>query len=159
MDPFLLLVIIGALSIVIIFLIVFWSDNTNLNSPKIKFSSLKKFYEVNPTRWKFRGGTVYCYVDTCEYETFHLGCIDFYRCWAWTSKLDKAEQQEKYNESTKRMMDVVRQDIADAEAKAKATRTNVLDDLAKYAEQYVNKEFDIMSFIEEYKKIYERKNP
>lgn len=158
MDPFWLLVIIGALSIVIIFSIMFWSDNTNLNSPKIKFSSLKKFYEVNPSRWKFRGGTVYCYVDTCEYETFHLGCIDFYRCWAWTSKLDKAEKQEKYNESTKRMMDVVRQDIAESKAKSKATFANVFDDLANYAKQHENDELDIMSLIEEYKKIYERKN-
>lgn len=151
MDPFWLLMLFGALGMVILFSLIFWADTTNLNYPKIKFSSFKKFYEINPSRWTLNNGTVHCRINTCVQEKFGFSYFEFLKYRSWLKKLRKQQEQEKNNASTKRMMDAVKQDIADSEAKAKKMR----DDLSKIFE---SDNMDLLKFIEEYKKIYERKN-
>lgn len=153
---FWLFMLISTVSIIIIFSIVYWSDNSHFNTPKIKFTSFKKFYEINPKRWQLNHGTVDCRTDTFVYEKFHFSYFDFYKYRSWFNKLWNSKQQEKHNKSIQRMMDAVKQDIANSEAEAKKIQHQAFDDLIKWAKENTNKDvLDLQKLVEEYKKIYE----
>lgn len=152
---------------VVIFIIAFfawliilftdWHDNTSFHYPKIKFVSFKKFYEINPNRWKLRKAAVECVLEGYKVETFRFGFLDYLEYELWIKQQEQNSEQERHNRATKRMMDAVKQDIANSEAHAKAMQNKALDDLAKWAAEN-DTNLDIKNFIEEYKKIHERKN-
>ena len=140
---------------VVICLIIFdWYDNSNFNCAKIQFSSFKKFYAINPLRWQFKKGMVRCCAENNNvYEMFRFGFLDYFKFMLWKKRLEKHNKQEKHKQSINRMMEVVRQDIAEAELKAKQMKYQGFDDLVKWAGQNTNKDIiDLQKLIEEYKK-------
>lgn len=90
--------------------------------PKIKFKDFKKFYELNPKRWRCETDYVQCQVSK-EYdcEAFNFSFIDECRYRIWRRKRDKHKANQKHNQSTQRMLDAVKEDVAKAKVKEEYT--------------------------------------
>lgn len=107
--------------IVLLILIINWGSESPLNTPKLKFSSFKKFYALNPDRWDLNDDYVACkcYKDSSWTRTtkdyFHFGIIDFYRYKLWNKRRDKEHEKKSQAQSVARMIAAVKQDIATAE--------------------------------------------
>lgn len=86
---------------------------------KIKFSSFKKFYAINPDRWKIKDDYVTYYNIYSNVEEFHFGYIDYCRYKWWLKGYKKRKSIEKENEIMKRMIETVKQDIEKTEREAK----------------------------------------
>ena len=101
--------------IVFIFLIIFWSESIG-NSTKIKFSSFKKFYEVNPYRWNLYDDGVSCRRDgTYGTISTHFGFIDFYRYKLWRKSLDKRDREKEHAKDLAIIIANVKKDIENTE--------------------------------------------
>jgi hypothetical protein len=124
-----------------------WSDYTDFSRPKIKFESFKKFYEINPTRWTLQHSMVGCKtkLECSGGELFRFSFIDYIEYKLWKNDLARSRTQEQHNKVTKRMLDAVKQDIADSEAKAKSMQNKAIDDLTKWAN---DNNLDINDFME-----------
>lgn len=114
---FALLIVFSPLLIFLLALaIAYYQANSIL--PKIKFNDFKKFYELNPKRWRCETDYVYCQVGS-EYdrEAFSFSFIDKCKYKIWRRKCDKHKVNQKHNQSTQRMLDAVKEDITKAKEK------------------------------------------
>ena len=143
--------------VALIISIVGWFDNTKFDYPKIKFESFKKFYEINPNRWMCYYAIVECKIKhIADTEKFRFGYLDYLEYRSWLKQREEHNEQERHNRSTKRMMDVVKQDIAVSEAEAKRVQDKAFDDLMKWtAENKTDNNLDLQKLVEEYRKTYE----
>ena len=103
----------------LLFMFICWFDSKG-NTPKIKFSSFKKFYAINPYRWNLYDDSVSCRIDN-PFGTIstHFGFIDFYRYKLWRNSLDKKNQDKKYAKDMSIIIANVKRDIANTERIAK----------------------------------------
>ena len=92
---------------------------------KIKFKEFKRFYELNPNRWRCETDHVYCQIGK-EYdcEVFMFGVIDECKYRLWRRNRDKINMNKTHAEATRRMLDAVKEDIAKAKEKETA---NMID--------------------------------
>lgn len=109
-------ILIGFPVIVILFaMVLIWYESID-NSTKIKFSSFKKFYEVNPYRWNLFDDGVSCRRDdTCATISTHFGFIDFYRYKLWRKGLDKRDREKEYAKNMSIIIANVKKDIENTE--------------------------------------------
>lgn len=109
-----MLAFIGA--IVLFVMIVFWSLSIG-DSIKIKFSSFKRFYEVNPTRWNLCSDGVACCRDDALFGTVltHFGFIDYYRYKLWLLGLHKREKKKEHAEDLAIIIANIKKDIEHTE--------------------------------------------
>lgn len=123
-DGLMLLALLGtyvfiALCVVIIFMIIHWREYVG-DDPKIKFSSFKKFYAVNPDRWTLNNCYVSCYRhDTVGSILTHFGFIDFYRYKLWRKQMAKRDLDKKRAKDMAVIIASVKRDIANTERIAK----------------------------------------
>ena len=85
--------------------------------PKIKFKDFKRFYELNPKRWRCDTDYVQCQIER-EYdcEMFVFTFVDECKYRIWRRKCSKHKENQKRNKSIQRMLDAVKADIASAKA-------------------------------------------
>lgn len=85
---------------------------------KIKFKDFKKFYELNPKRWRCETSYVFCSIEDnfFEYEVFMFNFIDECKYRLWRRSLNKINTNKKRAAATQRMLDAVKEDIAKAKA-------------------------------------------
>lgn len=85
---------------------------------KIKFKEFKKFYELNPDRWRCETDHVYCQIGK-EYdcEVFMFSVIDECKYRLWRRNRDKINMNKTHAKATQRMLDAVKEDIAKAKKK------------------------------------------
>ena len=120
------LVIVGFLIVIayILLSIIVYHESTDKNNPKIKFNTFKKFYEINPDRWKLSNGTKYqnnyvaCYMTRHEgsmlstgYYRFRFGLIDYHRYTHWLKHIEKQKINLKNIQLMADMIAAVKQDI------------------------------------------------
>lgn len=106
------------LAIALIVMIIFWYESIG-NSIKIKFSSFKKFYDVNPYRWNLFDDGVSCRRDdTCATISTHFGFIDFYRYKLWRRSLDKRDKEKEHAKDMAIIIANVKKDIENTERAA-----------------------------------------
>lgn len=99
----------------LVWMITRWSDSKG-NSARIKFSSFKKFYEVNPYRWSLFDDGVSCRRDdTCATISTHFGFIDFYRYKLWRRNLDKRNKEKEHAKDMAIIIANVKKDIENTE--------------------------------------------
>lgn len=149
-----LIAFIGAVCIFAFILsLATWYEDTHFYLPKIKFASFKKFYEINPNRWALCSGHVECKIDDKYYnpEKFRFSYIGYWKYQSWRKQQQNILKQEKHNESIKRMMDAVKQDIAASEAEAKNAQAKLMEELRKQCNESEDTLFDLMKLVEEYK--------
>lgn len=106
------------LTVVLIVLITIWCDAKCPNDVKLKFSSFKKFYELNPSRWVLYGTGVLCCNDEGGTISTYFGFIDFYRYLLWWKRLDKRKEDKEQAKSLASIVAVVKKDIENAELHA-----------------------------------------
>jgi hypothetical protein len=85
---------------------------------KIKFKDFKKFYELNPKRWRCETSYVFCSIkgDFDEYEVFMFKFIDECKYRLWRRRCNKVSANKERAAATQRMLDAVKEDIANAKA-------------------------------------------
>ena len=101
-----------------IVLITIWCDAKDPDEPKLKFSSFKKFYALNPNRWDLHdswasccgleGGTIY----------IRFGFIDFYRYKLWYIRREMNREKKTQAKSLASIVAAVKKDIENAELHA-----------------------------------------
>lgn len=101
---------------VLIVFVVWRCDKRQYN--KIKFKDFKKFYELNPKRWRCKTSCVFCSTkdDFYEYEVFMFKFIDECKYRLWRRGCDKRNANKERAAATQRMLDAVKEDIASAKA-------------------------------------------
>lgn len=111
------LIILGML--LIFALVMYWLTwlDTCGNYPRIKLKDFEKFYALNPERWVINGDYVGCKTDKGKYEWFCFGFIDYVKYMMWLGKLSNDKKAKAHMESTQRMLDSVKEDIAKAKAR------------------------------------------
>lgn len=100
------------------------------NKPKIKFSAFRTFYDINPSRWYLGEATVECKIPRKDInndhlysglfdtrETFVFTYIDYLRYSHWRNSKYKFETELSNDKVTARMLEAVKQDVADFESK------------------------------------------
>lgn len=99
----------------LIFMLICWFDSID-NTPKIKFSSFKKFYAINQYRWNLHDDGVSCRIDN-PFGTIstHFGFIDFYRYKLWRRSLDKRDRCKEHAKDLAVIIANVKKDIANTE--------------------------------------------
>ena len=111
---FFTVIIAVLLLFVLIYALITWCESPR-NSPKIKFKSFVKFYDVNPNRWNLYDEYIECRIDDKSWnysvESFSFGFIDFWRYKFWLKMQKRAERNKQHTESTSRMIAAVRRDI------------------------------------------------
>lgn len=113
------IVVSSILLVIFLMLLVEWATS-KVYGPKLKFSSFKKFYTLNPGRWDFCDGCVICKSDV-DYgfgrrkDYFTFGFVDFYRYKLWYKKLEKDDKKNRDAESLAYMMASVKKDIESTE--------------------------------------------
>ena len=137
-------ILIGIIA-AIIYLLVLLFDYTEYHdatkdTPKIKFSTFLIFYDINPTRWSLDYRTVTCKIprkdinDSHIYkglfdttERFAFSYIDTLRYKHWHNKLQNHNTYQSNCKATARMLEAVKQDIADLESQAKREHNEALE--------------------------------
>lgn len=85
---------------------------------KIKFKDFKKFYELNPDRWRCETDHVYCQIGKdYDCEVFMFSVIDECKYGLWRRNRDKINMNKAHAKATQRMLDAVKEDIAKAKEK------------------------------------------
>lgn len=106
------------ISSILLVVLVEWIS-TNIGFPKLKFSSFKKFYTLNPNRWGFGDGYVICKSDVDGFgrrkDYFAFSFVDFYRYKLWYKKLEKDDKKNRDAESLACMIAAVKKDIESTE--------------------------------------------
>lgn len=101
-------------AITLVIMAVFWS--LSIVGVKIKFSSFKKFYDVNPYRWNLCDDGVTCRRDdTYGTVSTHFGFIDFYRYKLWRKGLDKRDREKEHAKDLAIIIANVKKDIENTE--------------------------------------------
>lgn len=97
-------------------LAVIHADKRQYN--KIKFKEFKKFYELNPDRWRCETDHVYCQIcKEYDCEVFMFSVIDECKYRLWRRNRDKINMNKTHAKATQRMLDAVKEDIAKAKEK------------------------------------------
>lgn len=143
---------VASVFIVGLFLIINAFENTH-GYPKIDFKSFQKFYALNPDRWNCKPNYVICHTDdrVWAYENFDFGVRDYYKYRFWLIKQVRKKTEDAHNSSKQRMMDAVKQDIANSEAEAKKAQAKLMEELRKQCNESEDTLFDLMKLVEEYK--------
>lgn len=113
-----IIAVLSPIWIVALTVFVVWRcDKRQYN--KIKFKDFKKFYELNPKRWRCETSYVICSIkyDFAKYEVFAFNFIDECKYRLWRRGCDKRNTNKKHAESIQRMLDAVKEDIDAAKAK------------------------------------------
>lgn len=133
--------IVSGIIATIIFL-VSYSDyyGTTEDIPKIKFSTFRTFYEINPSRWSLSSHTVKCKIprkdikDNNLYgglfyieECFAFNYIDTFRYNRWNKKLNNYNTYQSNVKATARMLEAVKQDIANLESQAQREQSEAIE--------------------------------
>ena len=86
---------------------------------KIKFKDFKKFYELNPERWRCETSYVLCSIknDFAKYEMFAFKFIDECKYRLWRRRCNQISANKKRAAATQRMLDAVKEDIVKAKAR------------------------------------------
>ena len=114
--------------LLLVFAFAYYQANSLL--PKITFKNFKKFYELNPKRWRCETDYVQCRIDKeYNYEAFNFSFIDECKYRIWRRKRAKHNVNQKRNKSIQRMMDAVKEDIASAKKNEMDEMQNLIDDL------------------------------
>lgn len=87
-------------------------DNNSLKN-KIEFDSVKKFYPINPNKWRLGEG----YVVYNGMQKFRFNFIDYWRYRSWLKKQRKFQAMEAQNDALAAVIKDVKKDIAKFEAK------------------------------------------
>lgn len=100
----------------LIVFVVWRCDKRQYN--KIKFKDFKKFYELNPKRWRCETSYVFCSIkdDFYEYEVFMFKFIDECKYRLWRRRCNKVSANKERAAATQRMLDAVKEDITKAKA-------------------------------------------
>lgn len=117
LEDIVVLTVLTSLPLVfgLVWMIIWWSDSKG-NSTKIKFSSFKKFYEVNPYRWSLCDDHVTCRIDNSFGSiSTHFGFIDFYRYKLWRRNLDKRNKEKEHAKDMAIIIANVKKDIENTE--------------------------------------------
>lgn len=102
-------------AVALVVMAVIWYESIG-NSVKIKFSSFKKFYDVNPYRWNLYDDGVSCRRDnTYGVISTHFGFIDFYRYKLWRKGLDKRDREKEHAKNMSIIISNVKKDIENTE--------------------------------------------
>lgn len=138
------LVIVGFMIVIAYILIslFIYHESTDKNNPKIKFNTFKKFYEINPDRWKLSNDTEYknnyvaCYMTRHEgsmlstgYHRFRFGFIDYRRYTHWLKHIEKQKTNLKNMQLMADMIAAVKQDIANMENLAQQQKKQAIDNI------------------------------
>lgn len=132
-------------------LAVIHSDKRQYN--KIKFKEFKKFYELNPDRWRCDTDHVYCQIGKdYDCEVFMFSIIDECKYRLWRRNRDKINMNKTHAEATQRMLDAVKEDIAKAKEKETTHSVSAFLQLLKDT----NIESELPSLVELLKKYEEQ---
>lgn len=134
--------------------VIFTLCDYNRSNPIIQFKSFKKFYALNPKRWKCYDSYVECSTgdNYWSYEKFSFGILDFFKYKLWLKVKSKNDRKEKHDAAKKRMMDAVKIDIARSELEAKRMQAEALNILKQRHSTITDDDImDIMKLVEEYK--------
>ena len=90
--------------------------------PRIKFKDFKKFYELNPKRWRCETDYVICQINA-EYdcEAFMFNFVDKCKYKLWLRNRNKRDVDQENMKSVQRMLDAVKKDVAKAKVKEEYT--------------------------------------
>ena len=134
-------ILIGIITaIIFLFVLLFdyaeYHDATE-DTPKIKFSTFLTFYDINPSRWQLDYRTITCKIprkDNHLYgglfdttERFAFNYIDTLRYMHWNKNLQNRNTQHSNCKATARMLEAVKQDIADLEAQAQREQNQAIE--------------------------------
>lgn len=92
---------------------------------KIDFDSVKKFYPINPDKWRLYEGSV-IYGGTTE---FRFSFIDYWRYRIWRKQQKRMQKTIAQNDALSAVIKDVKKDIAKFEAENKAYIQSKLDEL------------------------------
>lgn len=92
---------------------------------KIDFDSVKKFYPINPDKWRLYEGFV-IYGGTTE---FRFSFIDYWRYRIWRKQQKRMQKTIAQNDALSAVIKDVKNDIAKFEAENKAYIQSKLDEL------------------------------
>ena len=96
-------------------MLVFWLVSLG-DCPKIKFSSFKKFYEINPDRWHLSDDYVACRKDNSfGIISTNFGFVDFYRYKLWRMNSDRRDRQKSRTKNLADIIACVKKDIEHTE--------------------------------------------
>ena len=129
--------LIGALMLFFVSLFVAWIIDIHFSYPKIKFKTFKKFYLINPNRWKLYSTIVGC-LDESKYSYINghyielrFNYIDCIKYTIWKSILEYREENIKSTETMLRVIELVKKDIIKSEKLAQKRQNEALDNLDK----------------------------
>lgn len=115
-------------------LAVIHSDKRQYN--KIKFKEFKKFYELNPDRWRCDTDHVYCQIGkNYDCEVFMFSIIDECKYRLWRRNRDKINMNKAHAEATQRMLDAVKEDITKAKEKETTDMVKVIKQFIKETDE------------------------
>lgn len=99
--------------------LITWRSVNDGGNPKLKFSSFKKFYALNPNRWILHDDWISCYRDD-TYGTiiFDFGFIDYYRYKLWYRKRESDLKKKHNAEQLAHLITAVKKDIENTETTA-----------------------------------------
>ena len=136
-----LIITIIAGAICLLVQLVDYSIYETKNKPKIKFDAFKKFYSINPDRWNLDTVSVVCKIknEECNFyrglfytydsERFYFSFFDWLRYKRFRKTLEKNKLEKKHMESTARMINMVKKDIANMEDLAHQQQKQAMDNL------------------------------
>ena len=125
------ILVVSIILTALLVLLIYWGMSC-AGYPKLKFSSFKKFYALNPDRWDFYDDRIICKSDV-DYgfgrrkDYFAFGFVDFYRYKLWYKKLEKDDKKKKDVESLAHMIAAVKKDIENTEVEAQRCYKKVAD--------------------------------
>ena len=105
-------------------LLASWGGDASECAAKIKFSSFKKFYAINPDRWKLFAGRVACKRNSIygfEYDNdsyLSFGFFDWIRYKHFVKTITRRKTKQSENEAIAKMLACVKQDIEAMDNKA-----------------------------------------
>lgn len=135
----LIFVFCGALFFcILLILFINWIFERSNSAPKIKFKDFKKFYLINPDRWKLYSVTVGCldeskysYTFGHHYIVLNFSYSDYLKYVLWKFMLEHRKKNIKSTETMLRVVELVKKDIAKSEELAQKRQNEALDNLDK----------------------------
>lgn len=135
----LIFVFCGALFFcILLILFINWIFERSNSAPKIKFKDFKKFYLINPDRWKMYSATVGCldeskysYTFGHKYIELNFSCLDYFKYIIWKFLLEHRKKNIKSTETMLRVVELVKKDIAKSEELAQKRQNEALDNIDK----------------------------
>lgn len=129
---FIVFPLIGIVCVVIGFL----SPGNPGDAVKISFESFKQFYSINPKRWKLNDNYVECIIpDKTRYglfyhtEKFYFSFFDYQKYKKFLKKVKQDKIDTRNMQATAKMLNAVKQDIANMESLAQQQKKQAVDNL------------------------------